>query len=312
MAAFESSQTHNNTISEITRRDVRRTLVRERICWSGGLTEIDFLNRLYDLSKLPSTDSRFENAEGDIWQHRINNFDWDDDWVFSDERLQLANGPDEIFLRFLAEIAHPLVCEDCEKGKEIIGMLNGLLAPDGWQLVERRTISGRSIYGPSRVTSSQHAIRSTKKLAEHVDVDYVHRQISRMESAIESDPDLAIGTAKELVETISHTILETCGKPVTDHPDLVPLVRRALVELKLVPDGIKDEVKGAKAVKAVLGNLSAIVHGLAELRNLYGTGHGKGGSTKGLTARHARLAVGAATTLAMFLFETHEDRKTRN
>jgi hypothetical protein len=82
-----------------------------------------------------------------------------------------------------------------------------------------------------------------------------------------------------------------------------------LDELKLVPDGIKDEVKGAKSVKAVLGNLSTLVQGLAELRNLYGTGHGKGGSAKGLTARHARLAVGAATTLAIFLFDTHEDRK---
>jgi hypothetical protein len=77
----------------------------------------------------------------------------------------------------------------------------------------------------------------------------------------------------------------------------------------LVPDGIKDEVKGAKSVKAILGNLSTIVQGLAELRNLYGTGHGKEGSTKGLAARHAKLAVGAAITLADFLFDTHENRK---
>jgi hypothetical protein len=51
------------------------------------------------------------------------------------------------------------------------------------------------------------------------------------------------------------------------------------------------------------------VQGLAELRNLYGTGHGKEGSTKGLAARHAKLAVGAAITLADFLFDTHENRK---
>jgi hypothetical protein len=309
MAASASSPTHQKTISEITRRDIRRVLIREGICWSGELGEVEFLKRLYDLSSLPSTDSRFDSAEGDIWQHRINNLDWDDNWVFSDERLQLADGPDEVFLQFLAEIAHPVVCEDREKAKQIIALLNGLLASDGWELVERSTISGRSIYGPRRLTSSQHAIRSTKKLAQQVDADYVHRQINRMESAIESDPDLAIGTAKELVETVSHTILESCGKPVTDHPDLLPLVRRALDELKLVPDGIKDEVKGAKSVKAILGNLSTLVQGLAELRNLYGTGHGKGGSAKGLTARHARLAVGAATTLAIFLFDTHEDRR---
>lgn len=300
--------THQNTITEITRRDIRRALIREGICWSGELDEVEFLNRLYDLGSMPSTDSRFENAEGDIWQHRINNLDWDDNWVFADDRLQLQNGPDEIFLQFLAEIVHPVVREDREQAKAIVAMLNMLLAPDGWELAEKTTISGRSIYGPRRLTSSRHAIRTARKVAQQVDADYVHRQINRMESAIDTDPDLAIGTAKELIETVCFTILESRGKPVTDRPDLLPLVRRALDELKLVPDGIKDEVKGAKSVKAVLGNLSTLVQGLAELRNLYGTGHGKGGSAKGLTARHARLAVGAATTLAVFLFDTHEER----
>jgi hypothetical protein len=41
-----------------------------------------------------------------------------------------------------------------------------------------------------------------------------------------------------------------------------------------------------------------------------GTGHGQHGSASGLTARHARLAVGAASTLTVFLFETHEATKS--
>ncbi|MGD9854624.1 MAG: abortive infection family protein [Planctomycetaceae bacterium] len=310
MTAHTPSLTQHRTITEVTRRDIRRALLREGIWWSGDLPETDFLNRLYDLSALPSNDYRFETAEGDIYQHRIlNPHDWDDTWIFTDERFQLADGPDELFLNFLAEMVHPMVQPDREFAKKVVVMLNALLAPDGCELVERSTISGRSIYGPRLLTSSQHALRSTKKLAEQVDSDYIHRQVNRMESAIESDPDLAIGTAKELVETMCHTILEFCGAPVMDRPDLLPLARRALEELKLVPDGIKDEIKGAKSVKAILGNLATLVQGLAEIRNLYGTGHGKGSSTKGLSPRHARLAVGAATTLAVFLFDTHDDRK---
>lgn len=309
MSRATSASNSKNTITELTRREIRRAIIREGISWSGELNDVEFLNRLYDLCSLPTTDHRFDHAEADICQHRINNLDWDKNWVFSDERLQLAGGPDEILLQFLAEIAHPAVCEDREKAKAIIAMFNKILVHDGWELVERSTISGRSIYGPRRITSSQHTIRSTKSLAQQVDADYLHRQINRMESAIESDPELAIGTAKEMVETVCHTILESCGKPVTDRPDLLPLVRRALDELKLVPDGIKDDVKGAKSVKAILGNLSTLVQGLAELRNLYGTGHGKVGTTKGLTARHARLAVGSSTTLAIFLFDTYEDRR---
>jgi hypothetical protein len=295
-------------LTEVTRRDIRRALTRESIWWSGDLGETEFLNRLYDLSSLPSTDSRFENAEHDIWQHRINNYDWDDQRVFSDDRLQLADGPDEVFLNFLAEIVHPAVRADREQAKNIVAMLNELLAADGWALVEKSAISGRPIYGPQRLTSSQHAINAANSVAQVVDADYIHRQINRMTSALDSDPDLAIGTAKELVETCCQTILAARGKPVTDKPDLLPLVRRALEELKLVPDGIADAQKGAKSIKSLLGSLATITQSLAELRNLYGTGHGKDGKTKGLSPRHARLAVGAATTLAVFLFDTHQER----
>jgi hypothetical protein len=197
---------------------------------------------------------------------------------------------------------------DRELARKIVGMLNHLLVADGWRLVERSTISGRAIYGPQRITNSQHAIQAAKVVAEAIDVDYIHRQVNRMTTAIESDPDLAIGTAKELVETVCQTILAERGKPVNDKPDLLPLVRRVLEELQLVPDGIAEDLKGARSIKSLLGNLAVIAQNMAELRNLYGTGHGKSSRRKGLSPRHARLIVGAATTLVVFLFETHTER----
>ena len=300
--------TQSNSLTEITRRDILRALMREAITWHGELEETEFLNRLYGLSALPSTDSRFATAEQDIWQHRVNNYDWDDWWVFSDERFQLDDGADEVLLNFLAEMVHPVVRGDRDEAAIIVTMLNQLLAPDGWALVERSTISGRAIYGPQRLTTSQHAINAAKTVAEIVDADYIHRQINRMTAAVDTDPDLAIGTAKELIETCCHTILTAREKPAEDKPDLLPLVRRALEELNLVPDGIPDEKKGAKTIKALLGNLATIAQSMAELRNLYGTGHGKDGKRRGLTSRHARLAVGAATTLVVFLFDTHKER----
>jgi hypothetical protein len=44
------------------------------------------------------------------------------------------------------------------------------------------------------------------------------------------------------------------------------------------------------------------------MRNHYGTGNDKYAGTKGLRARHARGSLGAASTLAAFLAETHHDR----
>jgi hypothetical protein len=79
--------------------------------------------------------------------------------------------------------------------------------------------------------------------------------------------------------------------------------------LKLVPEGISDAARGADVIKRILSNLATIGNGLAELRSLYGTGHGKHGATSALHSRHAKLAVGAAATLTTFLFETHKSVK---
>jgi Abortive infection C-terminus len=74
-----------------------------------------------------------------------------------------------------------------------------------------------------------------------------------------------------------------------------------------VPEGIPDAARGGDVIKRLLQNLGTIGNGLAELRGLYGTGHGKHGKTEGLSARHAKLAVGAASTLVTFLFDTHKE-----
>ncbi len=50
-------------------------------------------------------------------------------------------------------------------------------------------------------------------------------------------------------------------------------------------------------------SLSALAYGVTELRNGYGTGHGRDAQAKPLTARHARLAVTAAVAMVTFLLE---------
>jgi AbiJ N-terminal domain 3 len=81
-------------ITEVTRREI----IDRTADWSGRLQESDFLSRLYDLNALPSNDDRFKTAAKDIWQHRVNNSDWEDDWVFYDDRFNLFRGSNEEFL----------------------------------------------------------------------------------------------------------------------------------------------------------------------------------------------------------------------
>jgi hypothetical protein len=153
-----------------------------------------------------------------------------------------------------------------------------------------------------------HTLKNT---ARKFDAHHLADQIRRAEQSIEEDPTLAIGTAKELVEMCCKMILAERGKPVEGTPDIPTLSKAAFKELSLVPEGVPDSARGIKTIKRMLSNLASVVQGLAELRGLYGTGHGRDGKAKGLKPRHAQLAVGAAATLATFMFQTYEENRAR-
>ena len=136
------------------------------------------------------------------------------------------------------------------------------------------------------------------------DLPELRTQIDRLMSSIEDDPALAVGTAKELIETVCKTILDERNVVLRDD-DMGKLIRAVTRELRLDPSSISENARGSETIRRTLANLGQVVQGIAELRNLYGTGHGRAGRTSAIKPRHARLAVGAATTLAMFLLETH-------
>jgi hypothetical protein len=169
------------------------------------------------------------------------------------------------------------------------------------------------VYSDGKITAVAHnpTIEELAETASGFDSKILRQQIDRIRNAIDVDPDLAIGTAKEVVESTCKTILADYGVAPDAGWDVTRLVKEARGVLKLVPEEIPDSAKGAETIRRMLSSLGQISQGIAELRNLYGTGHGKEGQFKGLGPRHARLAVGCATTLATFLFETHEFRKEK-
>ena len=186
-----------------------------------------------------------------------------------------------------------------ENGDTVVDDLLRLMKRDGYGFDGEIFVSF-----PSKQAPPIEAIRS---LASSFDLPGLHAQIDRLAHAAEEDPSLAVGTAKEMVETICKTILEDRSVP-SPGQDLPQLVRAVAKELALLPENIPDHAKGSKVIRRMLSNLNQISQGIAELRNLYGTGHGRDGRFIGLKPRHAKLAVGAAATLGIFLLETHLER----
>ena len=162
----------------------------------------------------------------------------------------------------------------------------------------------------NRLLSGDSNLGDLVEIAIRVDADYLLQQIKRMEDAVESDPALAIGTAKELIETCCKTILEERGEPFAKDAEMSDLTRAAFRQLKMTRDDVPDATEGAESIKRVLSNLGSICNEIGRLRNLYGTGHGKLADSLGLSPRHAKLAVGSAATLVRFLFESHTEQQS--
>lgn len=300
-----------NTIDRQTRKNIIDGIRIAKVAWSGSLDEPSFLARLYDLSSLPSTDGRYKDAAGDIWQHRVNNWDWDDDWVFSDRRFNLLHRPDEEFVEFLCEMVHPVVRPDSDEAEQLVSHFNDQLNAVGWKLVPKLRIAGRRTFAGQRLADLGHrSVSRAKAAADVLDAAWMRSEIERLEGAADKDPALAIGTAKDLVETCCKTILTARGVAVSPKADLPELTKLLAKELKLVPDDVASYHKGAETVRLILRNLTALTQYLAELRGLYGSGHGRDGRHRGLKPRHARLAIGAAVTFIDFTVATYRDHES--
>ncbi|WP_094287075.1 hypothetical protein [Mycobacterium lehmannii] len=186
-------------ITHVTRRKVFDTISLSKVLWEGRLEEPDFLARIYDLDSMPSTDSRYKSAAGDIWQHRVNNpQDWPDDWIFTDSRFGLQYGDDELVLRFLAETLHPVVRPDEEEAAELLKSFNEALARDGYELYPADWISGHAVYGWRR-RESFHGTTPELRLRERellTDPEVLEEHLVRIRDSLASDPAAAISSSR--------------------------------------------------------------------------------------------------------------------
>ena len=84
----------------------------------------------------------------------------------------------------------------------------------------------------SREADSYCKRRWAKDVAEKLSSEHIQKEIVRMTNVVERDPELAIGTAKEFVESICKTILNERRKTFEADEDLPKLVLVVLDDLK--------------------------------------------------------------------------------
>jgi hypothetical protein len=176
------------------------------------------------------------------------------------------------------------------------------------KLIKTLEGNGYQFNGRSIVLIGQVEIEQLENATSLLDKTHFQEYTNRIKESIETDPSLAIGSAKELLESTLKTILTEMEVGFDKNDDVPKLLKATQKTLELVPGNVDNSKKGADIIKVLLSNLGQVAIKTTELRNLYGSGHGKVKSS-GLNSRHARLAVGSVITLCTFLLETFELRK---
>lgn len=179
------------------------------------------------------------------------------------------------------------------------GKLRKAFAKEGLTYHSGGLVLGSSLAGPS--------LSLAERLKDQ-GIEALNQEYKRAYASIEGDPPAAVTAACAILETVCKTFLEAEGHTLPARQVLGNLWAEAAKQLRLQPSQMADD-----DLKRILQGLSSIADGVAALRTHEGSAHGRSGHEPDkrykLRPRHARLAVHAAHTMAMFVLETWEERK---
>jgi hypothetical protein len=156
--------------------------------------------------------------------------------------------------------------------------------------------------------------RLEPRLAAHLhDLEAVCRQdgIQVALEAAERDPEDAITAACSMLEAVCRSDLAEFGQELPAKKNIQGLVKAVQEPLGLSParTDLPSEIAGD--VRQVLQGLATAAAGIGALRTHGRDAHGRERGRTRVDARIARLAIHAASTLALFLVETWERTQRR-
>lgn len=115
----------------------------------GGI--VDFLEMIWELHAMPSTDSRFQSAYEDAWQHLVRNYDWDYEYVFT-ERFPSSYKDEEVFKKFVSFSVHPSLFPSEIQRRQLVETINNELAKYGYRLTGTDYFEQRIVYSITPAT----------------------------------------------------------------------------------------------------------------------------------------------------------------
>jgi hypothetical protein len=136
------------------------------------------------------------------------------------------------------------------------------------------------------------------------DPQSIQDHLRRLGDSVDTDPRLAVSTAKALIESTAKCVLTARGQSYARAAKVPALVNAAQESLGLAPKSVSDE---DRALRQALQSLITLTQSVTELRNSVGIDHGAEEVPRWVRPRHARLVVGAAQVWCQLMLETLAD-----
>lgn len=191
--------------------------------------------------------------------------------------------------------------DDPDRLVAVVDYLNKRLSYDKFQLRKR----GEQ-YRLINVATDVLITQALRAKVEALDLDSVQRDFQRAVEQSEADPEGAITSACSTIESVCKCLLDHMKQPYPSKQDVGHLAAEVQRHLNLAPD--RPDVD--QDVRRILGGFSNVSAGIGSLRTHAGDAHGRGKQVTRVDSRIARLAIHSASTVALFLIETWQEKKS--
>ena len=140
---------------------------------------------------------------------------------------------------------------------------------------------------------------SLANLIQSRNLSAIEHEFSRALEKVETEPREAVSAACNLLEDVFKEVITEAGHALPRKKDVRSLWDTVRTLLGFDPGQLADD-----DLKMILSGLSSVVQGTGALRTHASSAHGHARWRYNLRARHARLAVHGAHTVALFVLET--------
>lgn len=146
--------------------------------------------------------------------------------------------------------------------------------------------------------------RTLEEFIRDQDVTSISNEFDRALTNVEASPREAVSAASNILESLCKIYIEEEGLDCPAKQDLKPIWTIVRKDLGFDPSTVEDQ-----DLQTILSGMISVVEGIGAFRTHASSAHGAGKKHYKLEPRHARLAIHAAHTIALFILESWRKKK---